>query len=87
MKYVWNKSIDLIKSNVENLFVGNKDKKEIIYYIDDMIKQMEKEELLCENQMCSRENKMLFNIIKKENIKLIYKYLKIRYFVKTILRR
>ena len=88
MSYIYNQYIELLKSNIYNLQIGNKSKKEIKTFIEQFIKEMNEDRILEKNhkQNLTKENKVIYSILQNNNVKIAYIYFKIRFIAKILLR-
>lgn len=90
MKYVYNQYIEILKSNIINLMVGEKDRNEIKKLIGEYIYEIKKDGIDKEkiDSLLTTENKFLYKALMKNKINYIYKYFKIRNLIKkNLLRR
>ena len=89
MDYVYNEYIELLKSNILNLFIGNKGKNEIQQYIKQYRVELEKDKINTEQKVkfISKENKILYKAIKNNKVFFLYNYFKLRTMLKKSLHR
>lgn len=89
MQYVYNQYIEILKSNILNLMVGEKDRNEIKKLIGEYIYEIKKDGIDKEkiDSLLTTENKFLYKALMKNKINYIYKYFKIRNLIKKKLLR
>lgn len=89
MTYIYNQYMELLKSNIYNLQIGEKSKTATKEFIKEYIKELEKDRIINKEtrSKLKKENKMIFIMIEKRNIELLFQYFKIRYIAKRLVKR
>jgi len=89
MTYIYNQYMELLKSNIYNLQIGQKSRKEIKKFIEEYIQELEKDKIIKKEikSKLSKENKILYKMLLNNKINYLVKYFEIRFILKELIKR
>ena len=84
LSFIYSEYIELLKSNIYNLQIGKKSKKDIKDFIKEFINMLDSRKMNCLSDKMKNENKKIMKMVINKSIMKIYIYFSLRFMIKKI---